>query len=107
MGPVYSPRPRNRGGSLESTLELSAELRAELYQMNALMTLKRISQPDLIGQQRTCQCEDQNAEPEPFGLGHENCAEGYGLSNGSRLSCGALKKDSFLNLRAPAASSAC
>ena len=24
--------------------------------------------------------------------------------NGSRLSCGALKKDSFLNLRAPAAS---
>jgi len=29
------------------------------------------------------------------------------LPNGSRLSCGALKKDSFLNLRAPAASSAC
>ena len=29
------------------------------------------------------------------------------LSNGSRLSCGALKKDSFLNLRAPPASSAC
>src|SRR6266496_5169425 len=28
-------------------------------------------------------------------------------ANGSRLSCGALKKDSFLNLRAPAASSAC
>jgi len=27
--------------------------------------------------------------------------------NGSRLSCGALKKNSFLNLRAPAASSAC
>src|SRR5437867_2838393 len=27
--------------------------------------------------------------------------------NGSRLSCGALKKDSFLNLRAPSASSAC
>ena|SRR3989442_11517897 len=27
--------------------------------------------------------------------------------NGSRLSCGALKKDSFLNLRAPPASSAC
>ena len=27
--------------------------------------------------------------------------------NGSRLSCGALKKDSFPNLRAPAASSAC
>ena len=27
--------------------------------------------------------------------------------NGSRLSCGAVKKDSFLNLRAPAASSAC
>ena len=30
-----------------------------------------------------------------------------GLPNGSRLSCGALKKDSFLNLRAPPASSAC
>ncbi len=29
------------------------------------------------------------------------------LPNGSRLSCGALKKDSFLNLRAPSASSAC
>src|SRR6266550_4035999 len=27
--------------------------------------------------------------------------------NGWRLSCGALKKDSFLNLRAPTASSAC
>src|SRR3989442_7772089 len=27
--------------------------------------------------------------------------------NGSRLSCGALKNDSFPNLRAPAASSAC
>ena len=27
--------------------------------------------------------------------------------NGSRLSCGALKKDSFLNLRAPPVSSAC
>jgi len=29
------------------------------------------------------------------------------LPNGSRLSCGALKKDSFRNLRAPPASSAC
>jgi len=29
------------------------------------------------------------------------------LPNGSRLSCGALKKDSFHNLRAPSASSAC
>jgi len=29
------------------------------------------------------------------------------LPNGMRLSCGALKKDSFLNLRAPTASSAC
>jgi hypothetical protein len=28
-------------------------------------------------------------------------------ANGPRLSCGALKKDSFLNLRAPSASSAC
>jgi len=30
-----------------------------------------------------------------------------GLPNGSRLSCGAPKKDSFHNLRAPPASSAC
>ncbi len=30
-----------------------------------------------------------------------------GPPNGSRLSCGALKKDSFHNLRAPSASSAC
>jgi hypothetical protein len=30
-----------------------------------------------------------------------------GPPNETRLSCGALKKDSFLNLRAPAASSAC
>src|SRR2546422_5622019 len=29
------------------------------------------------------------------------------LPNGSPLSCGALKNDSFLNLRAPPASSAC
>src|SRR5256885_16524615 len=29
------------------------------------------------------------------------------LPNASRLSCGALKKDSFLDLRAPPASSAC
>jgi hypothetical protein len=29
------------------------------------------------------------------------------LPNGLRLSCGALKKDSFPNLRAPAASIAC
>jgi len=29
------------------------------------------------------------------------------LANESRLSCGALKKDSFLNLCAPPASSAC
>ena len=27
--------------------------------------------------------------------------------NGPRLSCGALKKDPFLNVRAPSASSAC
>ncbi len=29
------------------------------------------------------------------------------LPNGPRLSCGALKNDAFLNLRAPTASSAC
>jgi len=29
------------------------------------------------------------------------------LPNGPRVSCGALKKDTFLNLRAPSASSAC
>src|SRR6266540_3755377 len=39
-----------------------------------------------------------------FSLGHQ---DSYGPSNGSRLSCGALKKDSFPNLRAPPASSAC
>ncbi len=32
---------------------------------------------------------------------------GAGAPNESRLSCGALKKDSFPNLRAPPASSAC
>jgi len=32
---------------------------------------------------------------------------GRALPNGVRLSCGALKKDSFLNLRAPPASGAC
>ncbi len=39
-----------------------------------------------------------------FGLEGQTCKD---VPNGSRLSCGALKKDSFLNLRAPAASSAC
>jgi len=29
------------------------------------------------------------------------------MPNGVRLSCGALKKDSFYNLRAPSASGAC
>ncbi len=38
-------------------------------------------------------------------LGHETWL--LLLPNESRLSCGALKKDSFLNLRAPPASSAC
>ena len=43
----------------------------------------------------------------------EQCGQvWYGLiearvPNGPRLSCGALQKDSFHNLRAPAASSAC
>src|SRR5439155_9683453 len=36
-----------------------------------------------------------------------NTVYGLGMPNGSRLSCGALKKDSFLDLRAPPASSAC
>src|SRR5438094_10205071 len=49
-------------------------------------------------------------------LEHGGQLEGHGtqsnkdarvMPNGSRLSCGALKKDSFPNLRAPAASSAC
>src|SRR5213592_3916425 len=35
------------------------------------------------------------------------CSDGCVLPNGPRLSCGALKKDAFLNLRAPSASSAC
>src|SRR5207247_2096004 len=36
-----------------------------------------------------------------------NPVYGLGMPNGSRLSCGALKKDSFPNLCAPPASSAC
>ncbi len=36
-----------------------------------------------------------------------NVRERMVAPNESRLSCGALKKDSFHNLRAPAASSAC
>ncbi len=35
------------------------------------------------------------------------CSDGCVPPNESRLSCGALKKDSFYNLRAPPASSAC
>ena len=43
---------------------------------------------------------------------HVGFTKGIGLwwdaqPNGPRLSCGALKKDSFHNLRAPPASSAC
>jgi hypothetical protein len=38
---------------------------------------------------------------------HDAPPENVLRPNGSRLSCGALKKDSFLNLRAPPASSAC
>ena len=41
-----------------------------------------------------------------MGISREKGA-GPGLPNEMRLSCGALKKDSFLNLRAPPASSAC
>src|SRR5467141_2150145 len=37
----------------------------------------------------------------------EVTSDGAGPPNGSRLSCGAPKKNSFLNLRAPPASSAC
>ena|SRR6266536_2900329 len=38
--------------------------------------------------------------------GHRRLCNGL-LPNGPRLSCGALMKDSFLNVRAPSASSAC
>jgi len=38
---------------------------------------------------------------------HETSESLETLPNGSRLSCGALKKESFLNLRVPSASSAC
>jgi len=37
----------------------------------------------------------------------QELSESGPLPNGSRLSCGALKNDSFPNLRAPPASSAC
>ena len=46
---------------------------------------------------------DQHADSEV----DQGIAEGEGPSNGSRLSCSALMKDSFPNLRAPPASSAC
>src|SRR5437867_10578417 len=36
-----------------------------------------------------------------------NTVYGLGMPNESRLSCGALRKNSFVNLRAPSASSAC
>jgi len=42
--------------------------------------------------------------PEGIHIGHLSLAS---LPNESRLRCGALKKDSFRNLRAPPASSAC
>src|SRR5439155_15035207 len=42
----------------------------------------------------------------PTNLVEVTCAARW-PPNGSRLSCGALKKNSFLNLRAPPASSAC
>jgi hypothetical protein len=42
-----------------------------------------------------------------YGDAFETGQETAGPPNGSRLSCGALKKDSFHNLRAPTASSAC
>jgi len=57
----------------------------------------------LIGETRV-ECDQRAAiilEP------HCDHGKETGLPNGSRLSCGALKKDSFHNLRAPAASSAC
>jgi hypothetical protein len=43
-----------------------------------------------------------------FPLGVDGFGRGaHPLHNGLRLSCGALKNDSFLNLRAPSASGAC
>ena len=49
---------------------------------------------------------DATANRESFAIWRHGTG-GVVLPNGSRLSCGALKKDSFLNLRAPPASSAC
>src|SRR5574341_1710685 len=43
----------------------------------------------------------------PKGSRHVRVPIAIGPPNGWRLSCGALKKDSFHNLRAPPASSAC
>src|SRR2546426_122888 len=53
--------------------------------------------------ERGTEARGDNREDEvaPFHSGHAE------PPNGSRLSCGALKKDSFPNLRAPPASSAC
>src|SRR5947199_3234715 len=49
-------------------------------------------------------CERNTRRAKDFFHGPDG---GVALPNGSRLSCGRLKKDSFLNLRAPPASSAC
>src|SRR5438045_4206346 len=51
---------------------------------------------------RAVTSSDSSAQQNSVSESHAN-----GLPNGSRLSCGALKKDSFHNLRAPPASSAC
>jgi len=48
--------------------------------------------------------DEQDAQEHDRRLRHSH---EKGLPNGPRLSCGALKNDSFLNLRAPPASSAC
>src|SRR6266478_613393 len=46
-------------------------------------------------------------QPLDVGRGHGHVKARQWAPNGMRLSCGALKKNSFLNLRAPPASSAC
>ncbi len=53
------------------------------------------------------QATHQSARPTPSRENVVGVIESMWQPNGWRLSCGALKKDSFLNLRAPSASSAC
>src|SRR6267378_1708570 len=72
----------------------------------------RVSRPEESNRQASMKAEHDMLADEGLGLWAVSLALycsriGHALSNESRLSCGALKKNSFPNLRAPPASSAC